>query len=164
MTFAERCLHPLNDHLYALPSEHRASCSASHPVPRSRRLNFLQPAWQRTLFCVCIAAAYSGSAAGLILNGTLVGLFAALVIGTLTGQILRLWSVRVPLMVTFALLLTGLGIEEPLSGNERQLVDIVVGAGLISALWPSGGRRKRRAISAPVRQLTKCWSRAMPIR
>lgn len=92
------------------------------------------------------------------------GLFAALVIGTLTGQTLRLWADRQPLMVTFALLLTGLGTEGQLSDNEQQLVDMVVGAGLINALWPSSGGKKRRAISALVRQLTRRWFRAMPIR
>lgn len=92
------------------------------------------------------------------------GLFAALVIGTLTGRTLRLWANRQPLMFTFALLLTGLGTEGQLSGNEQQqLVDVVVGAGLINALWPSGRGRKRRAISASVRQLTRRWSRGIPI-
>lgn len=125
---------------------------------------FLQPAWQRKLFCVITAAVFSGSASALVLRGMPVGLLAALVVGTVIGRTLRPWSDYQPLIVTIAMLLTGLGAEAQLSSTERQLVDLVVGTGMIWALWPSGGRRQWRAITASVRRLSRRWSRAIPIR
>ena len=110
-----------------------------------------------------VALTYSGSAMQLLIRGALMAMLGALVAGAIVGRTLRPCADRQPLLVTVALLLFGLGVEQKLAEAVRPLADMVLGAGIISALWPAGRGRKRRAVVTVARRLTRRWSRAMPI-
>ena len=151
--------------IWCASSGQRGSALASlHDRTRGApRLNFLQPAWQRTLFCLVTVAVYSGSAVQLIVQGAFVPMLAALVAGGLIGRILRPWAARQPLLFTAALLILGLAAQQGLSTSACQLTDMLLCGGIIASLWPSGGGKKWRAFTAGTRRLTRRWSRAIPI-
>ncbi len=108
-------------------------------------------------------ALYSGSAVTLIVQGALVPTLAAIVAGGLIGRTLRPWAERQPLLLTTALLISGLAVEQGFSGSAHQLTDLLICAGVIASLWPSNGGKKRRALIARIRRLSRRWSRAIPI-
>lgn len=124
---------------------------------------FLQSPWYRKVFCIVVAMAYSTSAAKLVLHGALVQMLAALVIGTLIGLNLRPWAQCHPLIVTVALLIVGITAQSHQAAPPRYLIDMLIGAALIYALWPSSDGKKRKMFTASVKKMTKRWSRAIPI-
>jgi hypothetical protein len=126
-------------------------------------LNFLRLQWQRAVFCALTALNYSGCAMQLLIHGAVVALLGAVVAGAIAGRTLRSWADRQPLLVTVALLLSGLGVEQQQPEGVRPLADMAVGAMIISALWPKSGGRKRRAVMALAGRLTRRWSHAIPI-
>ncbi len=106
---------------------------------------------------------YSGSALALIVQSAFVPMLAALVAGGLIGRTLRSWAARQPLLLTTALLVLGLAVEQGLSNSPRQLTDMLLCGGIISSLWPSSGGKKKRAFTARIRRLTRRYSRAISI-